>query len=671
MNKQIQFLLLGVLLLILLAQIAFAPVSLLVAYAVVWLGTLRIFGRKKSLVLPAVFRGGFIVVGLVCIYLQYRTFLGVEAGVAFLSLCLYGKALESKDKRDALVSFNFALFVFASLFLYTQAFYMAILVFLGVVVSLLGLYAIQKADFTEHALPSKKELWTDTLHIFKAILFAVPFFIILFLFFPRLPPLWYIPLPDQNKAVTGVSDTLSLGDIAELSQSNALAFRIVLPVTSLPPRSELYWRAMVLDRFDGQKWNSSEINQQWQTEEQPELAQAKHLNYSYLPADSEQRWVMGLEHSVPASQRYVLRQDGSIVSRRAVQSTQPIALTWVSASSIDRQLPEYVRYINLQLPETDPRSKALAAQLYQESGQQPERYIQRVLNWYRQNKFSYSLSPGTLQGDRVDQFLFQTRVGFCEHFASSFVVLMRAAGIPARIVVGYQGGQPAPDNQSWEVRQLDAHAWAEVWVNQHWQRVDPTALIAPQRIDIGMQNYLSETRSQNSSTLFFSPQRMSLINQLRVWSDYASYQWQSKVVGYDVEQQRSWLRSWGVNSQTKSLWVLIVTILSILLLYIAVIVWRNLPQRTQYEKLIHQFNQRLDQDLQKMPEETFQKWMLRLSLLTLPEQQSIFKRLIDLQHCLVFQKKQQHKAEIWKEFAVLLKECSIVLSKRRKILSSQ
>lgn len=670
MNKQIQFLLLGVLLLILLAQIAFAPVSLLVAYAVVWLGTLRIFGRKKSLVLPAVFRGGFIVVGLVCIYLQYRTFLGVEAGVAFLSLCLYGKALESKDKRDALVSFNFALFVFASLFLYTQAFYMAILVFLGVVVSLLGLYAIQKADFTEHALPSKKELWTDTLHIFKAILFAVPFFIILFLFFPRLPPLWYIPLPDQNKAVTGVSDTLSLGDIAELSQSNALAFRIVLPVTSLPPRSELYWRAMVLDRFDGQKWNSSEINQQWQTEEQPELAQAKHLNYSYLPADSEQRWVMGLEHSVPASQRYVLRQDGSIVSRRAVQSTQPIALTWVSASSIDRQLPEYVRYINLQLPETDPRSKALAAQLYQESGQQPERYIQRVLNWYRQNKFSYSLSPGTLQGDRVDQFLFQTRVGFCEHFASSFVVLMRAAGIPARIVVGYQGGQPAPDNQSWEVRQLDAHAWAEVWVNQHWQRVDPTALIAPQRIDIGMQNYLSETRSQNSSTLF-SPQRMSLINQLRVWSDYASYQWQSKVVGYDVEQQRSWLRSWGVNSQTKSLWVLIVTILSILLLYIAVIVWRNLPQRTQYEKLIHQFNQRLDQDLQKMPEETFQKWMLRLSLLTLPEQQSIFKRLIDLQHCLVFQKKQQHKAEIWKEFAVLLKECSIVLSKRRKILSSQ
>ncbi|MHA3081919.1 transglutaminase family protein [Acinetobacter sp. ANC 5383] len=670
MNKQIQFLLLGVLLLILLAQIAFAPVSLLVAYAVVWLVTLRIFGRQKSLVLPAVFRGGFIVVGLACIYLQYRTFLGVEAGVAFLSLCLYGKALESKDKRDALVSFNFALFVFASLFLYTQAFYMAILVFLGVVVSLLGLYAIQKADFTEHALPNKRELWTDTLHILKAILFAVPFFIILFLFFPRLPPLWYIPLPDQNKAVTGVSDTLSLGDIAELSQSNALAFRIVLPVSSLPPRSELYWRAMVLDRFDGQKWNSSEINQQWQTEEQPQLAQAKRLNYSYLPADSEQRWVMGLEYSVPASQRYVLRQDGSIVSRRPVQSTQPIALTWVSASSIDRLLPEYVRYINLQLPETDPRSKALATQLYQESDQQPERYIQRVLNWYRQNKFSYSLSPGALQGNRVDQFLFQTRVGFCEHFASSFVVLMRAAGIPARVVVGYQGGQSAPDNQSWEVRQLDAHAWAEVWVNQHWQRIDPTALIAPQRIDNGMQNYLSETHQQNSSTLF-SPQRMLLINQLRVWSDYASYQWQSKVVGYDVEQQRSWLRSWGVNSQAKLLWVLMATILSILLLYIAVIVWRNRPQRTQYEKLIYQFNQRLDQDLQKMPEETFQKWMLRLSLLTLPEQQLIFKRLIDLQHCLVFQKKQQHKAEIWKEFALLLKECSIVLSKRRKILSSQ
>ncbi|MHA3054853.1 DUF3488 domain-containing protein [Acinetobacter sp. ANC 4633] len=670
MNKQIQFLLLGMLLMILLAQIAFAPVSLLVAYAVVWFVTLHMFLRKQSLVLPVVFRSGFIVVGLACIYLQYRTFLGVEAGVAFLSLCLYGKALESKNKRDALISFNFALFVFASLFLYTQAFYMAILVFLGVVVSLLGLYAIQKADFTEYALPNKKELWTDTLHIFKAILFAVPFFIILFLFFPRLPPLWYIPLPDQNKAVTGVSDTLSLGDIAELSQSNALAFRIVLPVASLPPRSELYWRAMVLDHFDGQKWQSSEINQQWQVAEQQQLTQIKHLNYTYLQADPEQRWVMGLEHSVPATQRYVLRQDGSIVSRRPVQSTQPIALTWVSASLPDTPLPEYVRQINLQLPETDPRSKALAQQLYQESEQQPERYIQNVLNWYRQNKFSYSLSPGTLQGNRVDQFLFQTRVGFCEHFASSFVVLMRAAGIPARVVVGYQGGQPAPDDQSWEVRQLDAHAWTEVWMNQHWQRIDPTALIAPQRIRDGMQNYLTEGRQQNTSALL-STQRISWMNQLRVWNDYASYQWQSKVVGYDVEQQRSWLKSWGVNSQTKSLWVLIATTLSILLLYIAVIVWRNRPYRTQYEKLIYKFNQKLDKDLQKMPEETFQKWMLRLSLLTLPEQQQIFSQLINLQHRLIFQEKQQHKAEIWKEFADLLKECSIVLKKRRKILSSE
>ncbi|MHA3051346.1 transglutaminase family protein [Acinetobacter sp. ANC 4640] len=670
MNKQIQFLLLGMLLMILLAQIAFAPASLLVAYAVVWFVTLHMFLRKQSLVLPAVFRGGFIVVGLACIYVQYRTFLGVEAGVAFLSLCLYGKALESKNKRDALVSFNFALFVFASLFLYTQAFYMAMLVFLGVVVSLLGLYAIQKADFTEHALPNKKELWTDTLHIFKAILFAVPFFIILFLFFPRLPPLWYIPLPDQNKAVTGVSDTLSLGDIAELSQSNALAFRIVLPVASLPPRSELYWRAMVLDHFDGQKWQSSEINQQWQAAEQQQLTQIKHLNYTYLQADPKQRWVMGLEHSVPATQRYVLRQDGSIVSRRPVQSTQPIALTWVSASLPDTPLPEYVRQINLQLPETDPRSKALAQQLYQESEQQPERYIQNVLNWYRQNKFSYSLSPGILQGNRVDQFLFQTRVGFCEHFASSFVVLMRAAGLPARVVVGYQGGQPAPDDQSWEVRQLDAHTWTEVWMNQHWQRIDPTALIAPQRISDGMQNYLTESRQQNTSALL-STQRISWMNQLRVWNDYASYQWQSKVVGYDVEQQRSWLKSWGVNSQTKSLWVLIATTLSILLLYIAVIVWRNRPDRTQYEKLIYQFNQKLDKDLQKMPEETFQKWMLRLSLLTLPEQQQIFSQLINLQHRLIFQEKQQHKAEIWKEFANLLKECSIVLKKRRKILSSQ
>ncbi|WP_111892499.1 transglutaminaseTgpA domain-containing protein [Acinetobacter sp. MB5] len=670
MNKQIQVLVLGILLVVLVAQIAFAPISLLIVFAVIWLVALRTFLKKRSLVLPVMARAIFFVVGIACIYLQYRTLLGVEAGVSFLSLCLYGKALESKDKRDALVSFNFALFVCASLFLYTQAFYMAGLVFVGVVISLLGLYAIQKADFSEQTLPDKKELWIDTLHIFKAILFALPFFIALFLFFPRFPPLWYIPLPDQNKAVTGVSDHLSLGDIAELSQSNALAFRIVLPVASLPPRSELYWRAMVLDHFDGKTWQSSEVNQQWMLNDLRVSPNAKQLNYTYLQADPEQRWVMGLEHSIPANGRYILRQDGSIVSRRPVQATQPIHLIWISSASPETDLPNYIRQINLQLPETDPRSKALAEQLYAESGEQPERYIQTVLNWYRQNKFRYSLSPGTLEGNRVDQFLFQTRVGFCEHFASSFVVLMRAAGIPARVVVGYQGGQPAPDDQSWEVRQLDAHAWAEVWINHHWQRIDPTALVAPQRIDDGMQNFLNESQQQTNTT-FLGNSHFSLLNKLRVWSDYASYQWQSKVVGYDVEQQRSWLKQWGINSQAKLLWVLMATILGMLLLYVGVIVWRNRLKQTPYEKMIYQFNSQLDEPLKKLPDETFQKWILRLSLKVQPEQQIVFHQLILIQQQLIFQKKQQHKSEIWLKFSALLKECAIVLKNQRKILSSK
>lgn len=668
MNKQIQLLVLGVLLVILVAQIAFAPISLLVGYAVIWLAALRMFWGKRSLVLPVVLRGGFVVLGLGCIYLQYRTFFGIDAGVSFLSLCLYGKALESKDKRDALVSFNFALFVFASLFLHSQAFYMAVLIFIGVIISLLGLYAIQKADFTEHTLPDKKELWADTLHIFKAIAFAIPFFMVLFLFFPRFPPLWHIPLPDQNKAVTGVTDQLSLGDIAELSQSNALAFRIVLPVSQLPPRSALYWRGMVLDDFDGQKWRSSEVNQQWLFDQAVPIANARHFNYIYLQADPEQRWIMGLEHSIPMSGRYVLRQDGSIIARRPVQTTQPIALTWISASSPNADLPNYIRQINLRLPETDPRSKALAQQLYNESGQQPEQYIQSVLHWYRENKFSYSLSPGHLQGDRVDQFLFQKRVGFCEHFASSFVVLMRAAGIPARVVVGYQGGQPAPDHQSWEVRQLDAHAWTEVWVNQHWQRIDPTALVAPQRIDGGMQNYSNQIRQQTNTT-FLTNQRLSFMSKLRVWSDYASYQWQSKVVGYDVEQQRSWLKQWGINSQAKLLWILVATILSLLLLYIAIILWRNRVQRTPYEQIIYKFNQTLDSSLQKQSAETFQKWMLRLSQQLNIEQRSVFHRVVLIQQQLVFQQKQQVDSKIWLEFSSLLKECSIVLKKHRNDLS--
>jgi transglutaminase-like putative cysteine protease len=417
------------------------------------------------------------------IYLNYQTLLGVEAGVAFLSTCLFAKSLEAKNTRDLLIVFNFALFVSASLLLHSQAFWMAVLVFSAFVICLMGLYRIQTGLFNQHQLLSN-QLKNDVKQILKFVGIATPFFIILFIFFPRLPPLWAIPI-QKNQATTGISDRMSPGDIAQLSQSSALAFRVVADMRQLPDRQELYWRALVLDEYDGTTWTSSFYNQQIKSV----TSNSQGVAYQYLAADEQANWIMGLEYSIPQERYLQLYQDDSIRPSKLIKRNQPIQMFWLGRTSTSSTLlsSRQIEFNTRFDEDRDEKAQQLAHQLFEQSQRLPEKYIKTVLNWYRKNNFVYTLTPGTLSGDRIDQFLFSSRKGFCEHYASSFVMLMRYAGIPARVVTGYQGGQFALDGESWEVRQLDAHAWSEVYLDGEWQRIDPTAMIAPQRIDSGMQ----------------------------------------------------------------------------------------------------------------------------------------------------------------------------------------
>jgi hypothetical protein len=204
------------------------------------------YSKQKISPFPRLFLVFFSLLSLGLIYLNYQTLLGVEAGVAFLSTCLFAKSLEAKNTRDLLIVFNFALFVSASLLLHSQAFWMAVLVFSAFVMCLMGLYRIQTGLFNQHQLLSN-QLKNDVKQILKFVGIATPFFIILFIFFPRLPPLWAIPI-QKNQATTGISDRMSPGDIAQLSQSSALAFRVVADMRQLPNRQELYWRALVQRR---------------------------------------------------------------------------------------------------------------------------------------------------------------------------------------------------------------------------------------------------------------------------------------------------------------------------------------------------------------------------------------------------------------------------------------
>ena len=605
--------------LILIAQIAFSPLYLSFVFVLMMLALFLHFKKQKqdqNAQLSKWLKMGLVGLALVAIYLSYGSFIGVEAGTAALAVFLFGKSLELKNKRDLIIFFNFALFVSASLFLYSQSIWMALMVVCCLVSCLFGLYRIQITEFKQVPQQTLSAARHDIGHIFKFIGLAVPFFIILFLFFPRFPPLWHVPIA-SDQGVTGISDRMSPGDIAELSQSSALAFRIIADLKQLPAQHELYWRAMVLDEYDGTTW-TSHVSNQYRFQINRQNIDSQGIRYQYLAADQRQKWVTGLEKTIPLERRLNLHQDYSITPNRLVQRNQPISLLWVGQdfNNVNLELNDVQKKRYTLYPKNlDQQAQALAKRLFDQSQSDPNRYVENVIQWYRQQQFKYSLQPGRLGNHRVDEFLFKNKEGFCEHYASSFVMLMRYVGIPARVVVGYQGGQAAPNEQSWEVRQLDAHAWTEVFLNQQWIRVDPTSIIAPQRLDLGMQNYLSNDQSAFGDEQFsnFKYQQFSALKQLRIWSDYASFQWQDKVVGFDSERQKKWMSLLGIKSNYAYGILIIAGLFAIGVIYYLVWRFRTFNQQTRINRILNRFAQKLSADQHNRKGESFKSWMLRLA----------------------------------------------------------
>ena len=657
------------LLLLLIAQVFFSPVLLSAILGVIMLCLFFSF-KEESKVVSKIWTFALTILALATIYFTYQSFIGIEAGVAVLSTFLFAKALETKSKRDVIILFNFALFVGASSFLYSQSIWMAIVILLCLFSCLIGLYRLQTSDF-KHASNPSAALKTDAKHVGKFLLLALPFFILLFIFFPRLPPLWHIPIPEQ-KSVTGMSDSMSPGDIAELSQSSSLAFRIIGNISKLPSRNELYWRAMVLDQYDGKTWTSSFVNQQPIFTNTISRKTEQGFDYQYLAADSRIMWIMGLEKSIPKDPEYQLKQDGGISPVRSITRNQPINLYWLGDAQLQKQgfsPNSLLKKITIQTPaQLDEQSRQFALEMFQQSGQLPDQYVRNILQWYKKNDFVYTLTPGLLGENRIDEFLFQSRQGFCEHYASSFAMLMRYVGIPARVVIGYQGGQLALDRASWEVRQLDAHAWTEVHLNGKWQRVDPTAIIAPQRIDGGMQNYIENDRTiLGNKEQKWKYRQFAVMKNMRIWSDYASYQWQSKVIGYDAEKQQSWLSKLGLKTAYASILILLSSILLVVIFYFVWIYYRNRQYGSAYERAIQQFSKQLEEQLRKQPAETFSAWMHRLAAGIEEDQHRIFIQTAE------YYQQQQFSSEFNDQQAVkfkgMLKTCASALKNHRKPLS--
>ncbi|MBA4244568.1 MAG: DUF3488 domain-containing protein [Pseudomonas sp.] len=481
-------------------------------------------------------KGGLMLVVLAGVLLSRGTLVGLDAAVVLLIATFILKLLEMRTRRDALVLIFLGFFCVVTAYLFEDGIVAALYSLLPVTALLAALVGLQHSGFAERPWP--------TLRLAGGLLLqALPLMLLLFVFFPRMGPLWSLPMP-SDKGVTGLSDSMEPADIAELSRSSALAFRASFE-GPVPPRDQLYWRALTLERFDGRRWSQSNYAElpsapQWRKAGEP-------LDYSIVMQPSGKPWLFALDVGELAQNESRMMTDFRWQRRRPVD--RPLlyqARSWPQAlREADAEPPALRRA--LQLPEQgDPRSRAWAAELQREHPQ-AEALVAALLQHFNREPYVYTLRPQPLGRDSIDEFLFDTRRGFCAHYAGAMTFVLRAAGIPARVVTGYQGGELNPGGNYIQVRQFDAHAWVEYWQpEQGWRSVDPTYQVAPQRIELGLEDALGEEDGFLDDQPF-SPLRyreLAWLNQLRLGWENLNYGWQRWVLGYQGEQQLKLLHNW-------------------------------------------------------------------------------------------------------------------------------
>lgn len=372
----------------------------------------------------------------------------------------------------------------------------------------------------------------------QMVLLSLPLALLLFLLVPRIGPLW--KMHGNLVARTGLSETLALGDIARLGRSGELAFRASFD-GPLPAPEALYWRALVLDRFDGEQWQSSPPQATRPTAVIPG-GQAYTLT---VPA-SHQTWLATLPGSTSADPRVGHLADGRLLWMSAPDQRQQLTLQWQTDRPAPRPLSPQQRQHYLALPQQGNDQSRAWALAQRAQNDDPAAMVQSVLDHFRTAPYRYTLAPPPLDADQIDSFLFTTRAGFCGHYASSLVFLARAAGIPARLITGYQGGELSPDRTLLTVYQYNAHAWAELYFDdQGWVAVDPTAAVAPSRVEQGPEVALAndpEFLAEGRGLLRWH--EWPLARTLHRYLSVLDHRWSQWVIGFDTERQHHLWQRW-------------------------------------------------------------------------------------------------------------------------------
>jgi protein-glutamine gamma-glutamyltransferase len=515
---------------------------------------------------PKWLRGVLAFVALLAVLLDYRTLNGIDAGTALLVLMAGMKLLETRTLRDLTVIVFLSYFALFAAFLYNQSLlrlpYMLVTAWL-LTVTLMRIHQTAMSMSVREAVGITGKMFVQ----------AVPLAILLFLLFPRLPGQFWAVVPSRGAATSGLSDEMSPGEVSDLSLSSQLAFRAKF-AGALPPARERYWRGPVLHDFDGRTWRRR--REPFMSQEV--TATGTTYQYEVMLEPHQRRWIFALEVATRWPTGRVMRgSDLQLWSEAPIATLSSFRLESTTTYAVRAPLPAAMRVADLRLPGArNARSVALAREMRERAGSD-EAFIAAVLAKFRDEEYFYTLEPPRLELDSVDDFLFNTRRGFCEHFASAFTMLARAAGIPARVVTGYQGGEYNPMSGYLVIRQSDAHAWSEVWLDgRGWVRIDPTAAIAPDRIERGIEAALTQSGESLPGLLRRNP----LLAQLRLAWDAANTFWNSEVVAFGEGQQRWLLERLNIDDAGwEELGIgLVLTLIAFFALMSAYLAWRFRPR---------------------------------------------------------------------------------------------
>ncbi len=576
-------------------------------------GTLLVFWRivpslHRTLALPALIMTPLVLIGALAIVMHYGQIFNRDPCVAFLFLLVGFKYLESNSRHDASLLVVLSAFLLMTQFFYWQSIAAALASIPAIFFIGLSLFTLQRAN----AETDPRFMVNITA---KLLLQAIPIAMLLFVAVPRVTSPGWGDGSGGGSATTGLSASMSPGSISELSKSDEVAFRVEFQGRT-PAQHELYWRGPVMSGFDGHSWFIlPRAKHKTFTQTQSSIGVVSNpLRYTVTMAATHNPWLLALD--APAS--LPVRTAGDNTRETIATITEEKQLdTLVKLNRAIRYSAESVitdRFFANATPgaeyllttEKNPRATKLAQQLRSEF-EDDAVLANQILQMFNQQSYNYTLSPPQPKGDAIDDFLFNSKSGFCEHYSGSFVFLLRAAGIPARVVTGYQGGE-VNDNYM-IVRQSDAHAWSEAYIDGQWIRFDPTAFVAPERIQQGIGEVL---RNEGSNAI----SQLPIVKSLQLGWDKINYRWQSMVIGFDAKSQSKMWQKLGL--QKPGALTIVLLILAVVLIWVSLIVapWSLLRRdrsdlcQQQWEKLCRSFEKR---GLKRNNGETAEAYVNRLA----------------------------------------------------------